>query len=515
MSRLTETARDEDRLRHRISAGSQNPEDYVDLAGLVADRFYYDEAINLYETAIALISTSIWRARVSVDLGWVLFEANQCSKAEELADKIVSLVVTEPTSSEVLFIKGSAQALLAHCAWSRNPDRAAESARLAIESLRQLMAEDPQFGGLASAYCLAARVQLLLGNAADAISLTENCLALALTDGDRQICLRIRAEALRNEDRLDEAQQTLKEALHYAETDQGSLAELYFELGSIQRLTNCLTDAKESFQKALRIVTSPPKARASDEFLAEIQWNLGSIYYDLGEYMQARAAYEEVIERSDQNAALRSDAMLWLGHCLYRSGNYSEAHEAYLNFLAPPQTSEERRAEASEGLAKASYQSGNYRQALMEFDKALLYYPEANPYHFTILISLGNCLEGLGKFEQARDYFTRVLASPRAATADKDSARRCIIESRGKLSYESRQYEEAAAAFEEAALCYHLDEPHRFNILLWLGNSYEGSGNHLKAQRCFETVLTSPHASEADKVSAQEGLSRLFSGQRR
>jgi tetratricopeptide (TPR) repeat protein len=516
MNKFTErVVKDETILRHNISIGSHDPDDYVDLAHLVADALRYDEAIDLYETALSLVSTAIERAKVSADLGWVLLEADQPLRAKEFAEQAVLIVTNEQTAPQVLFIKGSSQALLAQCAWSKNPDQAAEFARLALDSLRQLMQEDPAFDGLAVVYCLAARVQLLLGNARDAIDLSGKCLELTLSDRDRQTCLSVSAEALKRENRLDEAQKALKETVRYARSDKKALVQIYFELGSVQRLTNQLIEAKESFHKALEIVTTDPNIFGDKDFLAEIHLNLGAICYDLGDFNDAAVAYREVIRRCDQNVSLRSDAMLWLAHCYYVTGAYGEARESYLNFLSLSQGSEEQKAEAREGIAKAYYHSADYRQALIEFYKVLPYYPESNPYHYTVLLSFANCFESLGDYEKAQDCFIKVLAAPRASEFDKESARRGIIECRGKLCYESRQYQEAAAAFEEAVLCSRTNDPHHFNLLLWLGNCYEGMGIYSRARHSFEQVLISPYSTEADKVAARKALYGLPPAQKK
>jgi tetratricopeptide (TPR) repeat protein len=493
--------------------GSRDADDYVDLAHLAADASRFDEAIKLYETALTLVSTGIERAKISADLGWVLFEADQPLKAQELAEQAILLCTNEPTEPQVLFIKGSSQALVAHCAWPKNPDQGAESARLALDSLRQLMLDDPGFDGLAVVYFLGARLQLLLGNGKDAIDLSEKCLGSTLNDRERQICLSVRAEALRRENRLDEAQEALKESIQYASTDKTALSQIYFELASVQRLTNHLIEAKESFHKTLEILTRDPQIFEDKDFLAGIHWNLGAICYDLGEFNEAAAAYQEVIRCCDQNVSLRSEAMLWLAHCYYVTASYEEAREFYLNFLELCRGSDEQKAEAHEGIAKGYYQLGDYRQALVEFYKLLPYYSETNPYHYTVLLSFANCFESLGEYDKAQDCFAKVLASPRASEVDKESARRGIIESRGKLHYESRQYQQAAAAFEEAVRSYRTDDPHRFNLLLWLGNCYEGLRIYSRARHYFEQLLTSPHSTEADKVSAREALYRLPSGQ--
>ena len=109
------SVRDESTLRQRISRGSRDPEDYVDLAHLLADLSLYDESIELYKTAIHLASTNIHRAKISADLGWVLFEAGQLSSGEESAEKALSLVADEASGSERLLIEGTYSSISTLC----------------------------------------------------------------------------------------------------------------------------------------------------------------------------------------------------------------------------------------------------------------------------------------------------------------------------------------------------------------------------------------------------------------
>lgn len=499
-------------LRQRISSGSQDSQDYVNLANLLADASCYDEAVELYETAISLAPTSNDRAKVSADLGWALFESGRALEAEKAAEKALSLVTDETTIDQVLLIRGSCQVLLAHCVWSEDPDKAVQCARLAVDSLQKLMTEESKSDIVAVACGLAARAYLLLEDTEKAALITERSLKLSLSDRDRMVCLSLRAEALKRGNRLDEALKALTEAIPYAQSDTNTLRDLLFELGSIQRISNRLVEAKESFQRALELVANDPQTSGNDKFVAEIHWNLGAIHYDLGEYNEAAFEYEQIICSYDQNTSLHREALLWLGHCYYANGSYREARDSYLSFMASSQSSEEHKAEAQEGIAKSYYQSGEYQQATVEFEKVLGYYHPTDSYYFTVLLSLGNCFDGVGDHKRAQDCFRRILASTRAPENDKESARRGIIESRGMRYYQLKRYEEASAAFEESLLCYRPNESHYFYILLWLGNCYEALRVYSRAERCFKEVLGSPYSTELDKVTAKEGLSRLRRG---
>jgi len=72
-----------------------------------------------------------------------------------------------------------------------------------------------------------------------------------------------------------------------------------------------------------------------------------------------------------------------------------------------------------------------------------------------------------------------------------------------KVHYQSREYSEAAAAFEELVSQYSSEDSKYWNALLWLGSCCQGLEEHSKAKDCFEKVQASSCASEVDKAAAQ------------
>ena len=68
-------------LRRKIADGSQDPEDYRNLAELLFAAGRYEDAISSYEGALNLPLTNCQRAKVSMELGWIIYEMGRQAQA--------------------------------------------------------------------------------------------------------------------------------------------------------------------------------------------------------------------------------------------------------------------------------------------------------------------------------------------------------------------------------------------------------------------------------------------------
>jgi tetratricopeptide (TPR) repeat protein len=121
----------------------------------------------------------------------------------------------------------------------------------------------------------------------------------------------------------------------------------------------------------------------------------------------------------------------------------------------------------------------------------------------------GLCYQGLAAYTKEQECYQEVLASRHATDHDKVLARRRLASSLGKAYYESRNYPEAIAAFEEVLASCTADHADRFHALVCLGYGYLAIKTYTKARYCFEQVLVSPHAPAVEKAEARKVLARL------
>jgi tetratricopeptide (TPR) repeat protein len=412
----------EEVLRRKIADGSQNPDDYRNLAELQLATGRGEEAISLLKAALDLPLTNYQRAEISMELGWNYYEMGRRAHAELLAQSALGLLSQEPESADVLSCRGSSQSLLAHCLWFTDVDVGAEAARLALKWLEQVMAKAPEFEEIAAVYCDAARLQNLLGNAEEAISLCEECLQHKLNERERLSCLMAYIEALRLARRFREAEHTLEEAFRYTEANKGILPLLYFTLGLIQRSTNRVDEARETFQKTLEALQADADLRDESDFFPQVYWNLGELCYGSEEYNKALEAFQKILVYHPEDDLDRCSALLWLGRCCLAIEAHTKAREFFEQVLASSHSSESDKVSAREGLGEVYYNFEEYEEAALTFEEVLDHEPEDNPDRWNTLLWLGNSYEGTGAHDKARDCFEQVLASPHASETDKASA---------------------------------------------------------------------------------------------
>lgn len=339
-------------LRQRIAEGSHSPADHRDLSLVLASKGQYDEAASVLRQALELSLGNVQRVKVSLELGWLLHDVmGQVTPSRALAQDAWSLLAKERDTPEVCFLRGSCQALIAHCMWFTDANAGAEAARLGLEWLQRLIVESPDYEGTAMAYYEGARLYSMLGNAQKAVAFCEECLQHELDEHDRGSCLIVFAEALRCAKQFTRAEQVAKEALRYVGADKGPLPLLYFTLGLIQRDANRPADARNTFQETLRVVEQNPFVRGDPDFLTQVHWNLGELYYESGEYGEAAAAFEQVLHHHQADDSHHRNALLWLGHCFVATRVHAKARDCYEEVLASPRASEIEKRSAQEGLA--------------------------------------------------------------------------------------------------------------------------------------------------------------------
>jgi tetratricopeptide (TPR) repeat protein len=269
----TSSATSKSKHQENISGGSQNAEDYLDLADLLVHDRQYQEAKKLLERALTLPVSDIEKARVAIELGWLIYDVDEAQKALPLADRSLELLSNEGQSSEVMFFKGVGLSLVAHCLWLNDNQAATEAAEKGLTLLDRIITEVPQFDRMALVKFEAARICALIGRPDRAIQLSTQCLVHSLTDEQRLSCLLTYGGALRLAEQFEEAERILKEALSIVKADERMLPRIHFELGSVYRDAGQLVDARESFVLAFDTLRSLPTLRDDRQFLSDLFWN--------------------------------------------------------------------------------------------------------------------------------------------------------------------------------------------------------------------------------------------------
>ena len=139
----------------------------------------------------------------------------------------------------------------------------------------------------------------------------------------------------------------------------------------------------------------------------------------------AAAGYLRQAADSKSDAAIATDATLWLGDALYDTGDYRNAENAYRRYLNG-RGNADNKALARYDLAYALYRQEKFAEATRQFrdassDSSL---PEAQ--RTDAIVRLADCLYYTGDYRGATDQYTRAIDS-NAQTADYAMFRRAIM----------------------------------------------------------------------------------------
>jgi tetratricopeptide (TPR) repeat protein len=343
---------DKSQLQEKIAAGSQELEDYLDLADLLVREDRYDEAVKLLESALNLSVSNIHKARGATELAWLIYNIDEPSKALPFTDRSLQFLSNEPESCEVNFLKGLNLSLIAQCLWLNDNQAANEAAITGLTLFERIIAQTPDFDRITVVQLEAARVCNLLGKTERSIHLCAKCLEQSLTDEHRLSCLVIYGEALRVTGQFEKSEGVLKEALNIVKIDERMLPRIHFELGVTYRDGGQLIEARESFVRAFDSLRSIPAMRDDRQFVSDLYWNIASLCYELGEYEKAAAIFEKILDYHSQDDPHYWNAMIWLGHCHKATENDAKAHECFERVLESPYASDSDKNSAREGLGR-------------------------------------------------------------------------------------------------------------------------------------------------------------------
>jgi tetratricopeptide (TPR) repeat protein len=394
----------------------------------------YEEAIQLYRKVLDLSPQDIRKADICLELGWLLYEVSRRTEAQTLAQNALLLISNQPQDLESLLNLGAAHALLAHCLSFTDPNASAESGRMGLEALGRVMSESSGSEQIVSAYSLAARIHNLLGNTDETVALCEKWLQHKLGERERLECMMVLAEALRCEERFQEAEQAIECARRYIgtdkecrEADKRISQRLALECGLIQRQSNRFADAIETFKRILVVIAADPALCNDPSISGTVWWNLAATLYETSDYEGAAAAFESALVLHPQNEPNYFKILLSLGDCYLGMKVYPEARKSYEKVIASAHSSDVDKLKACTGVAKVLYELGEYTQAASAFETLLPDYSNNDPEHYNLLLWLGNCYEAMKVNAKARDCYESVIVAPSSWGADKASAENSLI----------------------------------------------------------------------------------------
>jgi tetratricopeptide (TPR) repeat protein len=242
------------------------------------------------------------------------------------------------------------------------------------------------------------------------------------------------AEALRCEERFQEAERAIDCALQhvgtdkeYKEADKRVSQRLALERGLIQRLSNRFPNAIETFRQMLVEVEADPVLYKDSSISGTIWWNLAAVLYETSDYEGAAAAFEKALTLHPHDEPYHHKILQSLGDCYFGIAAYAKAREAYEKVIASAYSWDAEKLKACAGVAKVLYKSGMYAQAASAFETVLPDCRNDGPDYYNFLLWLGGCYEGMRNIAKARDNYEKVANATCVWDADKISAQEALM----------------------------------------------------------------------------------------
>jgi tetratricopeptide (TPR) repeat protein len=191
----------------------------------------------------------------------------------------------------------------------------------------------------------------------------------------------------------------------------------------ITRITRALGNLARSrgdYPAALAWLSQAEKSVHDPAELGEIMLEMGTVYYQQGEYAQAKAQLERslsTLQESD-NQTLLSDVWRGLGSIFYSQGDYATAQSHYQRSLALSQAASYKPGSASSlnNLGNLAYRQGDYATAQQRYQESLVLRQEMGD-----VSGMAASLSNLGivpfhqqDYETARRYWEEALQLRRA-----------------------------------------------------------------------------------------------------
>jgi predicted ATPase len=166
------------------------------------------------------------------------------------------------------------------------------------------------------------------------------------------------------------AKERYEQALFWAETARHLplITRCHRSLGNLAR-------SRGDYPAALAQLDRAEKSVQDQAELAEILLEMGMVYYQQGEYSQAKTQLERslAVLQESNNQALLSDAWRSLGSIFYSLGDYPTAQSHYERSLALSQAASHKPGSASSlnNLGNLAYRRGDYDTAQARYQESL------------------------------------------------------------------------------------------------------------------------------------------------
>ncbi|MBI5186921.1 MAG: tetratricopeptide repeat protein [Nitrospinae bacterium] len=247
--------------------------------------------------------------------------------------------------------------------------------------------------------------------------------------------------------------------------------------------------AHHNFQAALQLKTDSPVAVEGIKQILSI----GEKRLELARQYQEKERYKVAIRFYSQISGefpFWAEPYIGMGECFIKMNSFNEAEASFRKALYLEPGSEKAKKWIRETVnqrdpnlkaARASLEKGEYLDAVASFEivtKGPALYNVPEDERWAVFQGLGSSYQGLGKMEEAREYFQEAL---RLKQNDPES-----LKGLGLTYYHDKKYATAEMFLEMAEKYIHKDH----ELSLALGWTYSSRGKFEKASEQFDTALS-------------------------
>lgn len=203
---------------------------------------------------------------------------------------------------------------------------------------------------------------------------------------------------------------------------------------------------------------------------------------EFGAGQKLQIQMNEVAEAAPDESANNTQELINQGNAYLAEGQYVEARAAYEEVIAA--LDEEQHPALLRGVARTYYEEENVDQAIATLDKALVLVPDDAG---TLKLAI-NLLVASGREEDAQTYMARL---PEGSGVDANT-----VLNMGIQRYNEDDYTGSLEFFDRAAG----ENPNMPDVFYFRGLAYLGLGNNTSALADFKRVMEIDSAYKADEV---------------
>ncbi len=443
----------------------------------------YDRAAELFRLAAEGADPAV-KARARWGNGWALLSAGKATDAAEAFEKFAKESSDDPLAPDAAFAKGRALE-------AAKQSEAGLSAYVAVVS-RYPKAEAAGKAALARARLL---VELKRGSeAAEAYTTIERDYPKADAP---EVILAEHAWALVDAEKTADADALFNRVLKEFPNSAKAL-DARFNLAESAFTAKKFDEVAPLLQPLLAA-----DSKAKPELVQSALYRLGRTQVELKQPKEAQATFERLI-KDHPEGSYRREGQFWLGEITFQGGDIQSALTQFAKLIAEPAKPSDppglvRTAKRRE--VQALVQLEKWADGLKAGDAYIASQPkgENDPFLPEVDYSRGRALQGLARFDEAREAFTRVIAARKGSEL---AAKAQFM--RGETYFHQKDYRKALPEFLKVDYLY--ESPvWQANALLEAGKVHEQLGQWAEAAETYER-LRSKFPSDPNAAKAEERL---------